>query len=137
MTTSHQPERQTSLLSEWQGKGRRAWMKTTHDLHDDETQPRKEKLFAFAYFACCIRGAGLAASRRCATVGHAAPYFILSFGRSTSERVIHTARVGKGSTRVHFLGDLLLVGHWIAALEVTFWFLRLLAFCLLRLLLLS
>ena len=35
--------------------------------------------------------------------------------------MIHTTqRVGKEGTRVHFLGDLLLVGHWIAALETSF-----------------
>jgi hypothetical protein len=82
-------------------------MKTTHTIYTTTKHNlgKKNCLLLLTGFACCILGAGLAASRRCAIVGHAAPYLIFFLGvlRASDTH----ARVGKGSTRVHilFLGD--------------------------------
>ena len=90
-------------------------MKNTHDSHDDETW--EERLFAFAYLLCLLHTwAGLAGSRRrCAVVGHAAPYLFF-FGGVLRASDTH-ARVSKEALEC-ILGDLLLVGHWISGIGV-------------------
>jgi len=83
----------------------RAWMKTTHDLHDDETQPEKEKLFAFALL-CLLHNLGLgwlpAAAARMLDMRHPTLSFFWAFYERASDT--HDAKSGKGRHSSAFFG---------------------------------